>query len=59
MCGELWIGRGEREGRMLGEGRGGEFQEGERWGVTTPGHYPDGEGDQEVGQQDVEPDLQS
>ena len=34
MCGELWIGRGEREGRMLGEGRGGEFQEGERWGVT-------------------------
>ena len=34
MCGELWIGRGEREGRMLGEGRGGEFQEGERWKVT-------------------------
>ena len=34
MCGELWSGRGEQEGRMLGEGRGGEFQEGERWGVT-------------------------
>ena len=27
--------------------------------MTTPGHYPDGEGDQEVGQQDVEPDLHS
>ena len=27
--------------------------------MTTPGHYPDGEGDQEVGQEDVEPDLQS
>ena len=34
MCGELLSGRGEQEGRMLGEGRGGEFQEGERWGVT-------------------------
>ena len=34
MCGELWSARGEQEGRMLGEGRGGEFQEGERWKVT-------------------------
>ena len=34
MCGELWSGRGEQEGRMLGEGRGAEFQEGERWKVT-------------------------
>ena len=34
MCGELWSVRGEQEGRMLGEGRGGEFQEGERWKVT-------------------------